>query len=86
MAQDPCRARGQTTLGGTVSREQQWAEAPFRKSINCDGGFLDGYVQLAPLLRGPEKFDECSTRLAQALRQFPIEWRLHDELGKVKQG
>ena len=43
-------------------------------------------MQLGPLLRRQEKFEECSTRLAQALRQFPNEWRLHGELGKVKQG
>jgi tetratricopeptide (TPR) repeat protein len=87
VAEDPCYARAQTALGVTLTRQQQWAgaEAAFRKSIKCDGGFLEGYVQLAMLLRGQEKYEECSATLAQGLRQFPNEWRLHYQLGKAKQ-
>jgi len=87
VAEDPCYARAQTALGVTLTRQQQWAEAEaaFRKSIKCDGGFLEGYVQLALLLRGQEKYEECSATVAQALRLFPNEWRLHYQLGKAKQ-
>ena len=87
VAEDPCYARAQTALGVTLTREQQLAEAEaaFRRAIKCDGGFLEGYVQLALLLRGHAKYEECSATLAQALRLFPNEWRLHYHLGKAKQ-
>jgi len=87
VAEDPCYARAQTALGVTLTLQRQWAdaEAAFRKAIKCDGGFLEGHVQLALLLRGQEKYEECSATLAQALRQFPNEWRLHYQLGKAKQ-
>ena len=87
VEEDPCYARAQTALGVVLSREQQFeaAESAFRKSIKCDGGFLEGYVQLALLLRGQQKYEECSATLAQGLRQFPNEWRLHYHLGKARQ-
>lgn len=88
VAADPCYARAQTALGVTLSRQQQWvkAESAFRNSIKCDGGFLDAYLQLAVLLKGQKKYQECAVTLEQGLRQFPNEWRLHYRLANAKEG
>jgi len=88
VAADPCYARAQTALGVTLSRQQQWveAESAFRNSIKCDGGFLDAYLQLAVLLKGQKKYQECAVTLEQGLRQFPNEWRLHYRFANAKEG
>jgi tetratricopeptide (TPR) repeat protein len=86
VAEAPCYARAQTALGVTLTRQQQWAgaESAFRRSIKCDGGLLEGYLQLALLLKGQKRNQECATTLEQGLRQFPNDWRLHYRLGNVK--
>jgi tetratricopeptide (TPR) repeat protein len=88
VAADPCYARAQTALGVTLSRQQHWveAESAFRNSIKCDGGFLDAYLQLAVLLKGRKKYQECAVTLEQGLRQFPNEWRLHYRFANAKEG
>ncbi len=88
VAEDPCYARAQTALGVTLSRQQQWAaaESAFHNSIKCDGGFLEAYLQLAILLKGQKKYQECEATLEQGLRQFPSEWRLHYQLANAKEG
>lgn len=87
VGDDPCYARALTALGVTLTRLQQWSEAEsaFGKSIKCDGGFLEGFLQLALLLWGQKKYEACSATLEQGLRQFPNEWRLHYHLGRVEQ-
>ena len=87
VGDDPCYARALTALGVTLTRQQQWSEAEsaFRTSIKCDGGFLEGYLQLALLLWGQKKYEACTATLVQGLRQFPNEWRLHYHLGRVEQ-
>ena len=88
VAEDPCYARAQTALGVTLGQQHQdaAAESAFNKSITCDGGYLEAYLQLAVLLKGQKKFKECETVLEQGLRQFPSEWRLHYQLGNAKEG
>lgn len=87
VEKDPCYARAQTALGMVFTREQQFAaaESAFRKSIKCDGGFLQGFVQLALLEWDQKKYEACSATLEQGLRQFPNQWSLHYDLGKAKQ-
>jgi len=88
VAEDPCYARAQTALGVTLGQQHQdaAAESAFHNSIKCDGGFLDTYLQLAMLLKGQKKYQECAVTLEQGLRQFPSEWRLHYQLGNAKEG
>jgi tetratricopeptide (TPR) repeat protein len=86
VGEDPCYARAQTALGVTLTRQQQWADAESasRKSIKCDGGLLQGYLQLAVLLKSRKKYPESAAVLEQGLRQFPHEWRLHCQVGDVE--
>ena len=88
VAEDPCYARAQTALGVTLGRQHQdaAAEAAFNKSIKCDRGYLEAYLQLAILLKGQKRYQECETILEQGLRRFPGDWRLHYQLGNAKEG
>ena len=86
VAEDPCFARAQTALGIVFTRVQQFeaADSAFRKSIKCDGGFFQGYMQLALLEWGQKKYEACSATLEQGLRQFPNQWTLHYDLARAK--
>ena len=88
VTEDPCYARAQTALGVTLGLQHQdaAAESAFNKSIKCDGGYLEAYLQLAILLKGQKRYKECETALEQGLRWFPSEWRLHYQLGNAKEG
>jgi tetratricopeptide (TPR) repeat protein len=85
VAEDPCYARAQTALGVTLSMQHQFlaAESAFNKSIKCDGGYLEAYLQLAILLKTQKKYKECHAALEHGLRLFPNEWRLHFQLGNA---
>ena len=86
VGEDACYARAQTALGVTLGMQHQpaAAESAFRNSIKCDEGFVEGYLQLAILLKGQNKYAECEMVLEQGLRRLPGEWRLHYQLGNTK--
>ncbi|MBZ5516425.1 MAG: carboxypeptidase regulatory-like domain-containing protein [Acidobacteriia bacterium] len=83
---DPCYARAQTALGVTLAKQHELAgaESAFHKAIECDAGFAETYLQLAILLKGGKKSQECETTLEEGLRRFPNDWRLHYQLGNIK--
>lgn len=83
VAQDPCFARALTGLGMVLSLEHDLpnAESSFKKSIQCDGEFLEAYVQLDTLLDSEKKYAEGQSVLEQGLRLAPSDWRLHYGLG-----
>jgi tetratricopeptide (TPR) repeat protein len=86
--QYPCYARAQTKLGLLMSQQKddKGAEAAFRKSISCDAGFLDAYLELGQLLNGERRFDEAAPVLGQGLRQAPASWRFYYEEGVAQYG
>jgi len=88
VAEYPCYARAQTTLGVALSMLRQFslAEAVFKKSIECDAGFLEAYVQLAILLNVEGKYADSKLNLEQGLGHFPDDWQLHYQLGVAYDG
>ncbi|HEV2383255.1 MAG TPA: hypothetical protein VG206_26105 [Terriglobia bacterium] len=56
------------------------------KAIECDGGFLYAYIQMAILLNVERKYDENEANLRQALSRFPEEWELHYQSGAAYAG
>ncbi|HEV2232627.1 MAG TPA: tetratricopeptide repeat protein [Terriglobia bacterium] len=81
--QDPCYARALTALGMVFSLKHDFpaAESSFKKSIQCDGGFLDAYIQMQTLLDSEKKYAECESIMQEGLRVAPGEWQLHYGLG-----
>ena len=88
VAEYPCYARAQTTLGVALSMlsRSSPAEAAFKKSIECDAGFLEAYVQLGILLNLEGKYAESKLNLQQGLGHFPDDWQLHYQLGVASDG
>jgi Flp pilus assembly protein TadD len=88
VAEYPCYARAQTTLGVALSMLRQFspAEAAFKKSIECDAGFLEAYIQLAILLNLEGKYADNKLNLQQGLGHFPDDWQLHYQLGVASDG
>lgn len=88
VAQYPCYARAQTTLGVALASQHEFvpAESAFRKAIECDSGFLEAYVQLAVLLDLQGKYSESEANLRQGLGHFPNQWQLHYQLGAALDG
>ena len=88
VAEYPCYARAQTTLGVALSMLRQFspAEAAFKKSMECDSGFLQAYVQLGILLNLEGKYAENDVNLRQGLAHFPNEWQLRYQLGAAYDG
>ncbi len=84
----PCYARAQTKLGLVESQEKDYkdAETAFRKSISCDAGYLDAYVEVGQLLNAEARFDEAASILQQGLRQSPASWRFYFESGVAQYG
>ncbi len=85
LDEDECYARAQTALGLTLAmhHELPLAEAAFRKSIKCDGAFLEPYIQLAILLNAQQRYKDSETVLADGLRRSPGEWQIYYQLGFV---
>ncbi len=88
VAEYPCYARAQAALGVSLSMLRLFvpAEAAFKKSMECDGGFLEAYVQLGILLNLESKYAENELNLQRGLAHFPNEWQLHYRLGAAYYG
>jgi tetratricopeptide (TPR) repeat protein len=88
VAEYPCYARAQTTLGIALSMTHQFsaAEAALKKAIDCDAGFLEAYLQSAILLNLEGKFADNELNLQQGLGHFPNDWQLHYQLGVASDG
>ncbi len=84
----PCYARAQTKLGLVMSQEKDYkdAETAFRKSISCDGGYLDAYLELGQLLNAEKRFGESEPVLEAGLRQSPASWQFYYEAGVAEYG
>lgn len=83
VEEDDCYARAQTGLGLTLAMQHELtpAEAAFRKSIQCDGAFLEPYIQLAILLNAQQRYKDSETVLMDGLRRSPAEWQIYYQLG-----
>jgi tetratricopeptide (TPR) repeat protein len=57
------------------------AEASLKKSIACDGGFIEAYTRLAMLLNGTKRYPESEKILEEGLRRAPSSWNLYYQLG-----
>jgi tetratricopeptide (TPR) repeat protein len=86
--QYPCYAKAQTKLGLVMSQQKDYkdAEAAFQKSISCDAGYLDAYVELGQLLNAEKRFAESGPVLEQGLRQSPASWQFYYEAGVSQYG
>lgn len=86
--QYPCYAKAQTKLGLIMSQQKDYrdAEAAFRKSISCDAGYLDAYLELGQLLNAEKRFAEAGPILEQGLRQSPASWQFYYEAGVGQYG
>lgn len=83
-----CYARAQTQLGLVMSQQKNYkdAEAAFRKSVSCDAGYLDAYLELGQLLTAEKRFDEAVPVLEQGSRQAPAYWRFYYLSGEAQYG
>jgi tetratricopeptide (TPR) repeat protein len=83
VAEDPCYARALTALGVVLALKKEFpaAETSFKKSIQCDGGFLEAYFQMQILLDSEKKYSESEAMLEQGLRVAPSDWQLHYRVG-----
>ncbi|HEV2426520.1 MAG TPA: tetratricopeptide repeat protein [Terriglobia bacterium] len=88
VGQYPCYARAQTRLGLIMSQQKDYkgAEAAFRKSISCDAGYLDAYLELGQLLNAEKRFGESEPVLEDGLRQAPASWQFYYEAGVAEYG
>ena len=88
VAEYSCYARAQTALGVALTMQHEFspAEAAFKKSIECDAGFLEAYVQLAILLNVEGKYADSKLNVEQGLGHFPDDWQLHYQLGVAYDG
>ena len=79
----PCFARALTQLAVTLIylRASSQAEAPLRKSIECDPGYYEGHLVLGQLLNVDKKFVESEKILAEGLRLSPGSWQFYYQLG-----
>jgi tetratricopeptide (TPR) repeat protein len=79
----PCFARAQTQLALTLVY-MGWsnqAEAPLRKSIECDPGYYEAHLALGQLLNLEKSFDESEKILTEGLRLSPGSWQFYYQLG-----
>ena len=88
VAEHPCYARAHTMLGMTLSMKGQYegSERAFNKSIECDAGFVEAYIQYAKVLTAQKKYAACVATVQKGLRRFPNEWLLHYQLGIAMDG
>jgi tetratricopeptide (TPR) repeat protein len=79
----PCFARAQTQLALTLvyMGSSNQAEAPLRKSIECDPGYYEAHLVLGQLFNQEKKFEESEKILTEGLRLSPASWQLYYQLG-----
>jgi len=84
----PCYARAQTDLGLVLSQQKDYAksEAALRKSLTCDPGYVDAYVELGQLLNAETRFGEALPVLDQGTRLSPSSWQFYYESGIAHYG
>jgi tetratricopeptide (TPR) repeat protein len=83
IADYPCFARAQTQLALTLIRmgSSRQAEAPLRKSIECDPGYYEAHLVLGQLFNQEKKFEESEKILTEGLRLSPASWQFYYQLG-----
>jgi VWFA-related protein len=88
VAEYPCYARAQTSLGMTLEllSESAAAESAFRKAVECDSGFLEAHVQLGIFLNYQRRFAECAADLRKIIGSFPGSWQLSYQLAAAEYG
>jgi len=88
VADYPCYARAQTDLALTLVRENQssHAEAPLKKSIECDPDYLAAYLPLGRLLNEQQRFPESRRVLAEGVRRAPGSWDFYFQLAQADFG
>jgi tetratricopeptide (TPR) repeat protein len=79
----PCFARAQTQLALTMIRLSLpcQAEAPLRKSIECDPGYYEAHLVLGQLFNHDKKFEQSEKILMEGLRLAPGSWQFYYQLG-----
>jgi tetratricopeptide (TPR) repeat protein len=84
----PCYARAQTDLASTLMREDQSprAEAPLKKSIECDPDYVAAYLHLGRLLNEQQRFTESRRVLAEGVRRAPSSWDFYFQLAQADFG
>jgi tetratricopeptide (TPR) repeat protein len=85
VAEYPCYARAQAALAEVdlASHKSVAAEAALKKSIQCDGNFLESFYMLAQLYMAEKKYTDSEAVLKQGLRILPSSWPLLRELGRT---
>ncbi|MBZ5668996.1 MAG: tetratricopeptide repeat protein [Acidobacteriia bacterium] len=88
VAEYPCYARAQTSLGMTLELqgENAAAESAFRKAVECDAGFHEVHVQLGILLNHQKRFAESAADLRKVIGHFPGSWQLSYQLAAAECG
>lgn len=88
VAEYPCYARAQTDLARALASQMNFsgAESALKKSISCDGSFLEAYTGLATLLNGTKRYPESEKVLEEGLRRAPSSWNLYYQLGAAHSG
>jgi tetratricopeptide (TPR) repeat protein len=88
VAEYPCYARAQTQLAVTLIHlhASTHAEAPLRKSIECDPGYHEAHLVLGQILSLEKRFDESEKILSEGLRLSPGSWQFHYQLGVAHLG
>lgn len=88
VAEYPCFSRAQTTLGVVLAMQHEFApaESALKKALECDGGFLEAYIQLSILENLENKYQENIANLTLGLNRFPTEWRLYYQRGLAYHG
>jgi tetratricopeptide (TPR) repeat protein len=88
VAEYPCYARAQTDLARALVMQNKIpeAETALKKSITCDGGFLEAYTRLAVLLNGTKRYSESEKVLEEGLRRAPSSWNFYFQLGATHSG
>jgi Flp pilus assembly protein TadD len=88
VAEAPCYARAQSALGVALAMQHEFApaEAAFKKSIECDAGFVEAYIQSGILLNLEGKYADSKLNLQQGLGHFPSDWQLHYQLAVAYDG
>jgi tetratricopeptide (TPR) repeat protein len=84
----PCFARAQTQLALTLvyMGSSNQAEAPLRKSIECDPGYYEAHLVLGQLFNQEKKFEESEKILTEGLRLSPGSWQFYYQLGVAHVG
>ena len=83
VAQYPCYARAQAYLAWILAQQHDpaRAEAPLRKAIQCDRGYLPSYFLIGHILNEQKRFQETVEVLQEGLRLSPRAWYFHHLLG-----